>query len=255
MQKPLFLTAQNGDQLAYHKAKAQKKSSIPNIIFLGGLMSDMNGTKAVALEAFCKGQDYNFIRFDYMGHGESSGKFEDGTISRWKANALEIIDNLTEGKTLLIGSSLGGWIMLLAALERPEKIAALIGIASAPDFTEELMWEQFDESVRQQIIEQGIYHMPSEYGDCPYPVTKALIEDGRKNLLLQNTINLHCPVRLLHGMKDDDVPYSISVRIAEQLSTQDVEVTLIKSGDHRMSDDYTIKILCKTLQETLAILQ
>lgn len=246
-----YLEIPSSPKLAYHKLQYGDSQQSPTIVFLGGLMSDMEGTKAIALEEYCKKHEYNFIRFDYLGHGESDGKFTDGTISKWKDNVIAVIDNLTEGAVLLVGSSLGGWLMHLAALERKDRIIAMIGIAAAPDFTKDLMWDMFDDNVKEELEEKGIYNMPSEYSDCPYPITMDLITDGKQNLLLDKDIDLDIPVRLIHGTKDDDVPYELSMKLSERLISEDVQVTLVKKGDHRMSDDAAIQILCRTLEELL----
>lgn len=235
--------------IAYHKSEG--KENLPTIIFLGGLMSDMQGTKAIELEKFCKGKEISFIRFDYTGHGESSGKFTDGAISIWKNDALHVIDQLTTGQLILIGSSLGGWISLLAALERENRIEAIVGIAPAPDFTEELIWQKMKPIEQRNLMESGIFNLDSEYDDHPYPVTKELIEDGRKNLILNDKIELNCPIRLIHGMDDEDVPCDISVRLSEVLTTEDICVNLVPTGDHRMSTPENISLLCDTLDDLL----
>ena len=216
---------------------------------MGGFNSDMTGTKASALEAACREAGRAYVRFDYSGHGESSGEFADGTIGSWSEDAIAVLDAASEGPQVLVGSSMGGWIMLLAALARPQRVAGLVGIASAPDFTEELMWRRFDDDVRRRLEDTGVYHRPSEYGDDPYPITMKLIEDGRRHLLLERPIAIHCPVRLLHGMKDEDVPWTTAPRIAEKLLADDVRVLVIKDGDHRLSRDQDILRLCVTVEE------
>jgi pimeloyl-ACP methyl ester carboxylesterase len=251
MSNPSYLDTPNHHRLAYHHHACDKYTTPPTVVFLGGLMSDMNGTKALYLDAYCKSNGYPFIRFDYVGHGESSGQFTDGTIGLWKENALEIIDRLTQGKLILIGSSLGGWLMLLAALERPERIHALIGIASAPDFTEALMWDVFTDGQKQALLEKGIIDLPSDYSDHPYPITRALIEEGRKHLLLEAPIPLTCPLTLIHGMKDDDVPFDFSLRIAKVFQGEKVKTILLKDGDHRMSDEGTLQVIVGELEGVL----
>lgn len=211
----------------------------------------MTGTKATALEQFCSEKGYNFIRFDYIGHGKSSGKFTDGTIGIWKDNVLAVIDQLTQGKQILVGSSLGGWLMFLAALERKERIAGLIGIAAAPDFTEDLIWDKMDDEAKAELMEKGIYHMESDYSDDAYPITKELIEEGRKHLILRGNIHIDCPVRLLHGMLDEDVPSHFSIMLGEQLTTDNMCVNLVQNGDHRMSTPENIELLCGTLEEMM----
>ena len=214
-------------------------------------MSDMEGTKATALEEFCQEKGYNFIRFDYMGHGQSSGKFTEGTIGLWKENTLKVLDELTEGPQMLIGSSMGGWLMLLVALERKERIAGLIGIASAPDFTEDLIWNDMNKEAQKTLMEKGVYTLESDYGDDPYPITKELIEEGRKHLLLKNNINIDCPVRLIHGILDEDVPSHLSITLGQQLTTDNMCINLIEDGDHRMSNPENIELLYDTIEDLM----
>jgi pimeloyl-ACP methyl ester carboxylesterase len=206
----------------------------------------MTGDKATALAAFCAARGQAMLRFDYSGHGTSGGRFQDGTIGLWAADALKAIDTLTTGPLILIGSSMGGWIALLTALARPERMAGLIGIAAAPDFTEALMWEAMTFEERAALMRDGIVHAPSQHGD-PTPVTRALIEDGRNHLLLSGAIRINCPVRLLHGQADPDVPWEMALRIADQAMTVDVAVTLVKDGDHRLSRPQDLALLCRTL--------
>jgi pimeloyl-ACP methyl ester carboxylesterase len=240
-----ILPRPGGASIAYRKCSGRS----PGVIFMGGFNSDMTGTKASALEAACREAGRAYVRFDYSGHGESSGEFADGTIGSWSEDAIAVLDAASEGPQVLVGSSMGGWIMLLAALARPQRVAGLVGIASAPDFTEELMWRRFDDDVRRRLEDTGVYHRPSEYGDDPYPITMKLIEDGRRHLLLERPIAIHCPVRLLHGMKDEDVPWTTAPRIAEKLLADDVRVLVIKDGDHRLSRDQDILRLCVTVEE------
>ncbi|MDA0782161.1 MAG: alpha/beta hydrolase [Rickettsiales bacterium] len=246
---PEILKLNENQSIAYHRSEGDK--SKPTVIFLGGLMSDMQGTKALALEKFCKEKKYGFVRFDYIGHGQSSGEFTDGTITIWKNNALAVMDNLTEGELVLVGSSLGGWLMILAALERKGRVVGLVGVASAPDFTEELIWEKMSLQEKSELKEKGIFMLKSDYGDEPYPITKGLIEDGRKNIILDKKINLDCPVRLLHGMEDEDVPNYLSIALGQQLTTDNMCVNLIAGGDHRLSTDENISLICDTLGEMI----
>lgn len=232
---PQSLARPDGATIAYHRLPGKAGDARPGIVFLGGFASDMAGTKAAALEAFCRGSDQAFLRFDYSGHGQSSGVFRDGTIGRWTADALAVIDAATTGPQILVGSSMGGWIMLLAALARRERIAGLVGIAAAPDFTEDLMWAELTPADRETLTREGAVLQPSAYDDDPYVITRALIEDGRSHLLLHAPIDLTCPVRLLHGMRDADVPWRTALRLSEQLASDDVQVLLIKDGDHRLS--------------------
>lgn len=247
---PHILNLPDGSHLAYHQLSAQEGR--PCVVFLGGFMSDMTGTKATALEQFCKAKGYGFIRFDYFGHGQSSGKFTDGTITRWKNDVLTILDTLTNGPQIIIGSSMGGWLMLLAALARPEKVKALIGVASAPDFTEGLIWNVMTPGEQTQLMENGLFHQPSDYSDDPYPISRELVLDGRNHLLLDRQIPINGPVRLLHGMKDDDVPYGLSITLIQRLESNDVQLQLIKASDHRMSSETDITLLTDTLESLIA---
>lgn len=233
--------------IAYCELNSKSNYVLPTIIFLSGFNSDMNGSKASALADYCASKDYGYLRFDYFGHGASSGHFIDGTIGRWLANTLEVIDKLTSGQVILIGSSMGGWLMLLAALARPEKIAGLIGIAAAPDFTEELIWHGLTPEQQDQIASQGQIALPN----LTPPISYQLITEARSHLLLHKPININCPVYLLHGMQDQDVPYTLSIELAKLLTSSDVTLKLVKSGDHRLSRPEDIKLLTSTLDELL----
>ena len=226
-----------------------KPAQLPGIVFLGGFASDMTGTKAMALDAYCAAAGRAFLRFDYTGHGQSSGRFADGTISAWRDDALTVIDQLTEGPQILVGSSMGGWLMLLCALARPQRVAGLVGIAAAPDFTEELMWGEMDSEMRARLMKDGRIEEPSAYSDEPYVITRALIEDGRQHLLLENDIDLNVPARLLHGQADEDVPFEFSLRLADKLTHPDVVTTLIKDGDHRLSRPQDLDRLIQAVEE------
>ncbi len=222
----------------------------PTAVFLPGFRSDMTGTKALLTEAFCIEHGMGCLRLDYSGHGASGGAFTDGTIGRWTDDALLLIDRLTEGPLVLVGSSMGGWIALLAALARPGRVAGLIGIAAAPDFTEDLMWQAMMPEERARLERDGVLHVPSQYGD-PTPVTAALIKDGRTRLLLDRPVPLRCPVRLLHGQQDPDVPWHTALRLAERLESDDVQATLIKDGDHRLSRPSDLALLRRALGDLL----
>jgi pimeloyl-ACP methyl ester carboxylesterase len=187
------------------------------------------------LQDYCQRRGRAFVRFDYFGHGASSGDFAEGTIGRWREDAIGVIDSLTTGPQILVGSSMGGWIMLLAALARPARIAALVGIAGAPDFTEELLWPRLSPAQREEIMGRGRVVLPSGYDVAGYLYTRALVEDGRRHLLLGEPIALDMPVHLLHGLADESVPWQLSLRLAERLASRDVAVTLVKDGDHRLS--------------------
>lgn len=242
------LVSAGGVSIAYHRTPGKS----PGVVFLGGFMSDMTGTKATTLEALCRARGQAFLRFDYRGHGASSGRFEDGTIGLWAEDALAAFDQLTQGPQVLVGSSMGGWIALLTALERRERVAGLVGIAAAPDFTEDLLWAALAPDKRDDLARRGVLHLPSEYSDKPYSITWRLIEDGRRHLLLRGPIDLTCPVRLLHGMRDPDVPWQRSLRLADKLATSDVRVLLIKDGDHRLSRDQDLSFLCRVVEDLIA---
>ncbi|GAC1347051.1 MAG: alpha/beta hydrolase [Acetobacteraceae bacterium] len=221
----------------------------PTVVFLPGFKSDMTGEKALATEALCAARGTACLRLDYSGHGSSGGRFEDGSVGRWTEDALVLIDRLSAGPLVLVGSSMGGWIALLVALARPGRVAALVGIAAAPDFTETLMWDAMTPAERATLLRDGTLHVPSQYGD-PYPVTRHLIEDGRTRLLLHEPIPIRCPVRLLHGQRDPDVPWSTALRLADRLEAEDVQLTLIKDGDHRLSRPQDLALL-RHVVETL----
>jgi len=240
---PEFFDRPDGARIAYHKTKGKG----PCVVFLPGFRSDMKGDKALTLEAMCQARGHAFLRFDYTGHGESSGEFAEGTIGEWSRDAIAAIEALTEGPLLLVGSSMGGWIMLLAALEMRERIAGLVGIAAAPDFTEALMWANMSDEQRTELIDNGVIYQPSDYDPEPTPITMRMIEDGRKHLLLEGPITLDCPVRLIHGQRDYDVPWEWSERIADAISSEDVEVTFVKAGDHRLSEPNDLRRLTRVV--------
>jgi pimeloyl-ACP methyl ester carboxylesterase len=233
----------DGIELAW----ARVAGASPTIVFLPGFRSDMTGDKAASLAAFAAERGQAMLRFDYSGHGASGGAFTDGTIGRWAQDALTAIDRLTEGKLILVGSSMGGWLALLAARARPDRLAALVGIAAAPDFTEALMWQAMSFEERAALMRDGILHVPSQHGE-PTPITRGLIEDGRNHLLLDGApIPIDCPVRLLHGQADPDVPWELALRIADAVTSQDVAVTLVKDGDHRLSRPQDLALLRRTV--------
>lgn len=244
---PDILTREDGATIAYRRLGGRA----PAIVFLGGFMSDMTGTKARALHEFCAVRGHGFVRFDYFGHGASSGAFAEATVGRWKDDALAVIDHLTEGPLVLVGSSMGGWLMLLAAMARPARVTALVGIAAAPDATETLMWPRLPEPVRRAILDQGSARVPSAYDPAGYLITRALIEDGRRHTLPAAGIPTAGPVRLLHGMADRDVPWRTSLDLADRLATPDVRVVLIKDGDHRLSREGDLALLIRTIEPLL----
>jgi pimeloyl-ACP methyl ester carboxylesterase len=221
----------------------------PTVVFLGGFRSDMTGTKALALEAWAKKAGHAYLRFDYLGHGQSSGRFEDGTIGRWLDDSLAAIDRLTSGKLVLVGSSMGGWLSLLAARARPERLAGLVLIAAAPDFTERMLLAGLSAEDRARLRREGRLERPSQYSPEPSVFTWKLIEEGRNHLLLDKRLSLACPVRLLHGQSDPDVPWEYSVQIARHIEAPEVITTLVKGGDHRLSTPADIARLVATVEE------
>jgi pimeloyl-ACP methyl ester carboxylesterase len=212
----------------------------------------MTGTKALFLEDYCRRRGCAYLRFDYFGHGASSGDFAEGTIGRWREDAVAAIDSLTEGPQILVGSSMGGWIMVLAALARPERIHALVGIAAAPDFTADLLPHRLNPAQLAELEEKGRIVLPSDYDPAGYPYTKALVDDGNRNLVLRADVPLACPVRLLHGMADTSVPWRQSLWLAERLTGADVALTLVKDGDHRLSRDSDLARLARVIDELAA---
>jgi pimeloyl-ACP methyl ester carboxylesterase len=222
----------------------------PGVVFLPGFRSDMQGSKALALREHCAARGQAFLRLDYSGHGASAGLFEDGTIGQWAADALALFDALTTGPQILVGSSMGGWIALLLARQRRDRLAGLIGLAPAPDFTETLMWPALPPSQQAALMRDGVIHLPSQYGE-PTPVTRALVEDGRRQAVLGQPIDLPCPVRILQGMADPDVPWRHALQLVEALSGRDVRLHLIKDGDHRLSRPEDLRLLAQTLDAIL----
>ena len=238
------LTRADGVRLAYRRLPGHG----PTVVFLGGFHSDMTGTKAEFLASWCAARGQAFLRLDYSGHGASGGRFEDGCIGEWAADAEAVIRHATEGPLVLVGSSMGGWISLLLAQRLRDRVRALVGIAAAPDFTEDLMWAQFPPDVRSTIERDGAWSRPSEYGGA-YPITKKLIEDGRRHLVLRASIALDIPVQLLHGQRDPDVPWALSLRLAETIAGNDVRVFLVKDGDHRLSRPQDLATLARCIEE------
>jgi pimeloyl-ACP methyl ester carboxylesterase len=221
----------------------------PAIVWLGGFRSDMRATKAEALAAWARREGRAFLRFDYSGHGESDGGFEEGTISRWREDASAVIAAYAGPRPVLVGSSMGGWISLLLAHRRQIAggLSALVLIAPATDFTQELMWPAFPQDVRDQIMQEGQWLRPSAYSPEPFPITRKLIEDGRDNLLLGGPVLPGCPVHILQGMMDPDVPHAHTLRLMEHLPADGVALTLVKDGDHRLSREGDIALLVTTV--------
>ena len=221
----------------------------PGVVFLGGFNSDMTGSKAEDLSAFCEARGQAFLRLDYSGHGASGGRFEEGTIGRWAADAAAVIAALTDGPQVLVGSSMGGWIGLLLAVRQPERVAALVGIAAAPDFTARIE-ALLPAEIRAIIDRDGVWHRPSQYG-APYPITRRLLEEGRGHLLLQAQVPIAVPLRLLQGQQDPDVPWDTALRIAEAVTGGDVQVLLVKEGDHRLSRPEDLLLLRRVVGDLL----
>lgn len=236
---PAYLARPDGLRLAYRHRKGRG----PAIVFLPGYMSDMEGGKAVALDAWAAGQGRNMLRLDYSGCGASEGAFEDGTLAIWRDDVLFLIDTLVNGPFILVGSSMGGWLALLVALARPERLTGLVGIAAAPDFTD---WG-FTQDQKLQILRDGRIEEPSDYGDQSYVTTKGFWQSGEANRLLHGRIAIDCPVRLLHGQRDDVVPWRNALTLAQQLRSADVQTMLIKDGDHRLSRDQDIARLIEAV--------
>lgn len=220
------------------------------VVFCGGFKSNMNGSKAQALEAWCRERSIAYCRFDYQGHGQSDGKFAEGNISRWLKDTLNILDATPNRRLVLVGSSMGAWIAQLACIQRPERVAALLLLASATDFTRELIEPALDKTQLRALKENGQVLIPSDYDDgSPYPITEQLLQDGSNHLLLQRPIGISCPVRLIHGTADIDVPWQISQRTLEQLQSEDVQLLLLKDSDHRLSTTADLLVIEKVLAE------
>jgi len=240
---PAYLARPDGLRLAYrHSAGAG-----PTLVFLPGYMSDMEGGKAVALHGWAQRQGRAMLRLDYAGNGASEGRFADGTLASWRDDVLLLIDRLVDGPVVLVGSSMGGWLALLVALARPKRVAGLIGIAAAPDFTQ---WG-FTDADKALLRTEGRIEEPTPYGDQPYVTTRAFWESGQALRLLEGEIAIDCPLRLLQGQADPDVPWDIALRTAAQLRSSDVQTLLIKDGDHRLSRDGDIALLIRTVSTLL----
>jgi pimeloyl-ACP methyl ester carboxylesterase len=239
-----MLETPQGRHIAYHKSEPTDKT-LPGVVFMGGFMSDMTGTKATRLEELCQQRGQGYVRFDYSGHGQSEGDFTDGSVCSWADDAIAVMDQLTEGPQILVGSSMGGWIAMLTARARPERVAGIVGIAAAPDFTEEMRYD-LDTRQLSDLQNNGLTHIPSDYGS-PYPISNTLIEDSKGQCLLTKPINIHCPVRLIQGTEDKAVPASKPVRIKAVLESTDVEITMIDGGDHSLSRPEDIEVIDRNI--------
>lgn len=242
---PDWFTTPKGRKLGYH----QTAGAGPGVVFLGGYKSDMTGTKAAHLQAWAEAAGRAFLRFDYSGHGQSSGKFEDGGIGDWFADARAIIEGLTVGPQVLVGSSMGGWIALLVARALPGRVAGLVGVAAAPDFTVDLMWDSYSDDQKALLAGQGWLAEPSEYSDQPNIITKSFLDDGAKHLVLRTALNLPFPVRLLQGTADTDVPPSVALRLLDHASGPDLRLTLVKGADHRFSTPACLDLMVAAIAE------
>jgi pimeloyl-ACP methyl ester carboxylesterase len=238
------LTTPDGERLAFRKVAGDG----PTVVWLGGFNSDMTGTKAQALADWAAARGRAYVRFDYFGHGASSGDFAEGTITRWREDALAVIDQLTEGSLVLVGSSMGGWIACLTALARMERVAGLALIAPAADFTERLLKPELSPEALRQISENGVWMRPSDYGD-PYPISRVLLEDGARWSILPGPIGVNAPVRILQGGADPDVPWRHALDLAQALDTEDLVFSLIKDGDHRLSRPQDLQRLLGAVEE------
>jgi pimeloyl-ACP methyl ester carboxylesterase len=240
--------------IAVRAREGKSPSPGPGLFWLGGFKSDMKGTKAEALDSWAEAQGRACVRFDYSGHGESGGEFTQGTIGRWLEESLAVYDKFVKGPQVVVGSSMGGWIALLMARELRLRqgaapIAGMVLIAPAVDFTEELMWKQFPDAIKREIEEKGAWMRPSEYSDGPYPISKGLIEDGRNHLMMGGLIETGCPVHILQGVQDPDVPWRHAVDLVSRCARDDVVLTLIKDGDHRLSRPEDIERLLAAIRE------
>lgn len=245
---PEFLTTPQGRRIAFDRVAGQG----PGVTFLHGLKSDMEGTKAVFLRDWALRTGRSFLRFDCSGHGLSSGRFDAGAIGDWFEDALAAIQKLTEGPQVLVGSSMGGWLSLLVARAVPDRVAGLVTIAAAPDFTEDSMWAGFSEDQRAALVREGRVELPSEYSAEPYVITRRLIEEGRGRLVLRTPLALPFPVRFLQGTADVDVPPSVALRLLDHATGPDMQLTLVKGADHRFSTPDCLALIAASVEEVLA---
>ncbi len=246
-----YKTLKANDQTIAYRVDGEANPGRPNLLFLPGFFSDMTGSKASFLAARCIEDRRQLTRFDYSGHGQSSGQFIDGCIGDWLADALAVVDAVTTGKLILVGSSMGGWIMLLLALARPDRVAGLVGIAAAPDFTEDLVWDLLSREQKAEMQDKGVIYEPSEYG-APVPYTLKLVQDGREHLLLRAPINITCPVRLIQGRQDKDVPWQTAEKLKKQLRSKDVRIHYVEDGEHRLSRNEDLELLWKAVESLAA---
>ena len=241
-----FLETAQGRRLAYHKTEGAG----PTVVFLGGLKSDMEGTKAIHLEDWCKARGQAFLRFDYSGHGQSSERFEDGSIGDWHEDTLAAVDALTEGALVVVGSSMGGWQALLLANARADRIKGMVTIAAAPDFTEDGYWANFSDAQKEALETVGHVELPSDYME-PYIITKRMIEDGRDHLVLRKALPLPFPVRFLQGTEDSAVTRETALRLLDHADSENMRLTLVKGRDHSLSDPRSLDLITQAITEVL----
>lgn len=246
MAQPSQMTTPQGRRIAYHYSPGDG----PCVVFLGGLKSDMQGTKAVHLEAWAQARGQAFLRFDYSGHGESSGTFEEGCIGDWAEDTRAVLDTVTQAPLVLVGSSMGGWQALLAIKHTPSRIAGLVTIAAAPDFTEDSMWASFTDAQKTQLEQDGQVALPSDYGE-PYIITKRMIEDGRNQLLLREPLAVPVPARFLQGSADKDVDMSVALRLFDHAEGPDMRLTLVDGADHRFSTQACLALITQSVEDVL----
>lgn len=242
-----FLSTPQHRRIAFVQTPGQG----PGVVFLGGFKSDMSGTKAVFLQDWADRTGRAFLRLDYSGHGQSSGEFLDGAIGDWFEDALAAVEALTQGPQILVGSSMGGWISLLVARRMPQRIAGFVGIAAAPDFTEDSMWAGFSPQQKADLDAKGRVELPSDYADVPYVITQRLITEGRRHLVLQSPLVLPFPVRLLQGTADTDVPPTVALRLMDHAQSPDLRLTLVKGADHRFSTPACLALILSSIEDIL----
>ncbi|MDZ7758608.1 alpha/beta hydrolase [Rhodohalobacter sp.] len=246
--KPIQLTTHDGLKIAAHKLEGES----PTTLFVPGFFSNMEGTKATFLEKQCKKRGRAYIRFDYRGHGQSDGKFEDGTLTDWLNDTLLVLDELADAPVVAVGSSMGGWIAVLAALRRPDKICGLVGIASSPDFTEDIWHRRMTDQQQSVMNEQGYIAQPSEYRDEPIIITKRLLDSGKDHLLLhKKSLDFDIPVTLIHGMEDRDVPWQKSEKLNRLIGEEQSELILVPDGAHRLSRDKDLELIDREIVKLL----
>jgi len=250
MTEPAYLDTPQGRRIAYHLTAGQG----PCVVFLGGLKSDMEGTKAVHLEDWARAKGRAFLRFDYSGHGHSSGSFDQGCIGDWHEDTLAVVDALVEGPLIAVGSSMGGWQALLLARARPDRLAGLVTIAAAPDFTEDGWWAGFDAAQKAALVRDGQITLPSDYME-PFLITRRMIEDGRAHLVLRDPLELPFALRMLQGTADTAVSVATATRLLEHAASPDSQLTLVRDADHRFSDGLCLGLIERAVEEVIALFE